>query len=356
MITWLDWYVRSRVTADAFQPTLAKEARVGMHDPVAAFAHTIFEVIAAREADPVAFAKTQGGVKVAEELALRCACMAPFLWGFAVPAVRGTVSQGGPAIGLVVGRETASLLSDAEPPNYEWRRLTFGDAPGQDALSAVYVDVPHGALRIGTTLQIRTLFAVPMRRHDDDGNLCWDGKVLIHALVTKIGSEQECGSIFVVVDSDDTMTLAAVDEHTPLGGLDAEEVADDKMWSTLYKHVVEHAVRFFRVVLAYHRYGPRDAHETVGQTLMPDALRNRLRPRKAESLFAMTRLNPAKDRLGRPAPVARGGWSLTMRQDVSGHFKLQPYGPGAQLRRLAWIGSYTRGPEDAPIKPRAIKF
>ncbi len=356
MMTWMDWFVRSRVTGDAFQPTLAKEARAGVHDPVAAFAHMIFEVMATRDADPVAFAKAEGSAKLAEELAMRCACMAPFLWGFAAPEVREAVSQTGAAIGLVLSRETASLLSDAEPPRYEWRRLTFGDAPGQDALGAVYVDVPHGALRIGATLQIRTLFAVPMRGHDHDGNLCWDGKVLIHVLVTKAGSEQECGSIFVVVDDDDTVSLAAVDEHTPLGGLDSEEVADGKVWLTLYKHAVEHAVRFFRVVLAYHRYGPREAHEAIGRTAVADAMRNHLRPRKAESLFAMTRLNPAKDRLGRAAQVAQGSWSLTMRQDVSGHFKLQPYGAGAHLRRLIWIGSYTRGPEEAPIKPRAIRF
>ena len=355
MITWLDWYVRSRVMADAFQPALAREARVGVHGPVAVFAHTIFEILATRDVDPDAFAKAEGGLKIAEELAMRSACMAPFLWGFAAPELRKTISQQA-ALGLVLSRDTASLLSDAEPPTYEWRRLTFGSAPGEDALGAVYVDVPHGALRIGETFQIRTLFAVPMRGHDGDGNLRWDGKVLIHALVTKAGSEQECGSIFIVVNDDDTVNLAAVDEHTPLGGLDGAEVADDKVWVTLYKHVINHAVRFFRVVLAYYRYGPGDAREIIGRTTVAEAMRNKLRPRKTESLFAMTRLNPAKDRLGRASQGTQGSWSLSLRQDVSGHFKLQPYGAGAQLRRLIWIGSYTRGPEDASIRPRAMRL
>ena len=41
------------------------------------------------------------------------------------------------------------------------------------------------------------------------------------------------------------------------------------------------------------------------------------------------------------------------RQEVSGHFKLQPHGPQRSQRRLIWVDRYTRGPDDAPIKPRA---
>lgn len=358
MLTWLDWYVRSRVVADASRPMLAQQMRQGAKNPISAFAETVFDAIAEREVDRDAFARAQGGVKAAEELVFRCACMAPFLWGLATVETQKAFPRGGPAVGILLTRETASLLSDADPPKGEWRRLTFGSEVGQEGLSGIYVDIPHGALRVGATLQIRTLFAIPSRRQgESDGDeLCWTGGVIVHALVTKLGSEHECGSIYVVVDADDTLTLAAVDDQTPLGGILAEEATDDKVWTALYTGVVEHAVRFLRLVLAYRRYGPRDKLGVVGQTRPDDAMRNQVRPRKNESLFAITRLDAASDRLGRSAQKMPASWSLTARQEVSGHFRLQPYGPGAQLRRLMWIEAYTRGPESAPIKPRALRL
>lgn len=355
-MTWLDWYVRSRVVADASRPMLAQQMRQGAKNPISAFAETVFDVIAQREVDREAFWKAEGGIKTAEELANRCACMAPFLWGLATAETQKALPRRGPAVGLLLTRETASLLSDADPPKDEWRQLAFGSEVGQEGLSGIYVDIPHGALRIGATLQIRTLFAIPCRAEGENGELHWTGGVLVHALVTKLGSEHECGSIYVVVDADDTLTLAAVDAQTPLGGILAEEASDDKVWAALYTSVVEHAVRFLRLVLAYRRYGPRDKLGVVGQTRPDDAVRNQVRPRKNESLFAMTRLDAASDRLGRSAQKVPASWSLTARQEVSGYFRLQPYGPGAQLRRLVWIEAYSRGPESAPIKPRAFRL
>ena len=54
------------------------------------------------------------------------------------------------------------------------------------------------------------------------------------------------------------------------------------------------------------------------------------------------------------APSA--GWPLTARQEVSGHFKLQPHGPGGSLRRLIWVDAYERGPDDAAVRPRAVRL
>jgi hypothetical protein len=123
--------------------------------------------------------------------------------------------------------------------------------------------------------------------------------------------------------------------------------------AAVYKQVMEHSVRFLRMVLAYYRYGPAGSRQPIGQTTADRAALNRFKPRKGESLFAMTRLVPTSDGLGRPGRPT-GGWSLTARQEVSGHFRLQPHGPGGSLRRLIWVGPYARGPDDGPVKPRGI--
>jgi hypothetical protein len=111
----------------------------------------------------------------------------------------------------------------------------------------------------------------------------------------------------------------------------------------IYIRVMENSVRFLRLALAYRRYGPADSQQSIGQTSVERAVSNRFKPNKGESLFAMTRLLPAADRLGRPNKADAAGWSLTARHDVSGHFRLQPYG-------------YQRGPHDTPVKPGHISF
>jgi hypothetical protein len=58
-----------------------------------------------------------------------------------------------------------------------------------------------------------------------------------------------------------------------------------------------------------------------------------------------------RQRVGTWEHFRRGNASLTARQEVSGHFKLQPHGPGASLRKLIWVTAYDRGPEGAPVKP-----
>jgi hypothetical protein len=119
---------------------------------------------------------------------------------------------------------------------------------------------------------------------------------------------------------------------------------------------MEHSVRFLRVALAYHRYGPVGSQQDIGRTPVEHAAARRYKPRKGESLFAMTRLVPTKDRMGRIVPSVSTGWSLTARQEVSGHFRLQPHGPGGSLRRMIWVDSYQRGPKEGPVKPRAVSM
>lgn len=62
------------------------------------------------------------------------------------------------------------------------------------------------------------------------------------------------------------------------------------------------------------------------------------------------------DRLSKMQPLRRtllgrsvgrpGGWQLTVRVLVTGHWRNQPYGPGHSLRKLIWIEPYWKGRDD----------
>ena len=124
----------------------------------------------------------------------------------------------------------------------------------------------------------------------------------------------------------------------------------------LFNLVYERTAGFFRLVLAYHRYGPVEVRSEVGVTSAAKFVRNQNTPRKGESIFAMVRLAAPSDRLGRlPPKDFNAGWVLTTRQEVAGHFKLQAHGPGMTLRKLIWVENYSRGPQDAPLRPRAVR-
>lgn len=44
--------------------------------------------------------------------------------------------------------------------------------------------------------------------------------------------------------------------------------------------------------------------------------------------------------------IQRGGWELTVRVLVTGHWRNQPHGPGRMYRRLQWIEPYWKGPDE----------
>jgi hypothetical protein len=113
--------------------------------------------------------------------------------------------------------------------------------------------------------------------------------------------------------------------------------------------VLGRAGNFLRLVLAYYFFGPAEARGTVAAT--PAARLLKGKPRKDESLFTLTRLRASAE-VGRPKNTVPISWSLTGRQEVTGHFKLQAYGPQLSLRRMIWVDFYQRGPEDAPLRPQ----
>jgi len=271
----------------------------------------------------------------------------PFLRDFLPAGVTWTTTNGieiARPLGLLLTRNTANLLSNAAASN-------IPDETWRSALGvgrAVYVDVPHGAilLDVGTErsdmLQLRAIFAAPF--------LPWDmpGHTLFIAQMTDRGSERGRGRVAGLLCPDGQILR--------FGSRDTGLTATDWTLRSPFVHpqtetvVLGRTGTFLRLVLAYHFFGPHDVREPIAVTLT-ERLRDG-KPRKDESLFALTRLRESSA-VRRPQSTIQSSWSLTSRQEVAGHFKLQPYGPQHSLRCLIWVDAYERGPESAPIKPRA---
>jgi hypothetical protein len=367
-MTWLDWYIRSRTDAVRAefhrQGWLVPRNPDGTENIVGALGGLNEFAILEFSADRRGFEQREGGPKNAHMTALMGACLLPFLSGFIPADLRSEGLARGPGLGLVLTRETADMLANASPPAGDaWRQRLFGPKPEGAGLGGVYIDVPHGAVLIGRNYQLRALFAIPWRQRadesDENSNIICTGAVLLVSVITAPGSERVEGNVFLVVDEQDHINYMRAPDSSILGFVDYQ-TEEDAEWGSQLKpaevfHILyERTVEFFRLVLAYYHYGPVEARVKIGVTPIEIFARNRNRPRKAESIFAMLRLAAPADRLGRALPSLRAGWMLTARQEVAGHFKLQPYGPGQASRKLIWVASYQRGPEQAPIRPRAV--
>lgn len=247
-------------------------------------------------------------------------------------------------LGLLLTRETANLLSNANP-------LNIPDAMWHEALGdrAIYVDVPHGAIvmhRGGTVnevIELRAILAAPFLPPNAPG------QTLFIAQMTKRASEESCGRIGGILMPDGMVSR--------FGSQTMPTAADWTMkppfaHSLLEKAVLGRAGSFLRLVLAYHFFGPKEAREPISAT--PTERLRAGKPRNEQSLFALTRLRASHD-VQRPKNTILSSWSLTSRQEVTGHFKLQAFGPQHAFRRLTWIEPYQRGPEDAPVRPQGYQ-
>jgi hypothetical protein len=198
-----------------------------------------------------------------------------FLQGFVPASYRVEDLVTGPGLGLILSRETADMLSNAAPPAADpWRLRIFGAMPEGAALGGVYVDIPHGALRLGNSLEVRALFATPWRTIVDEadpaGKVTQTGAVLLAAVITTLGSEQPKGLVLAVVDEDDRVRTVGLPDHELAGFLsaDPEELGEASRADAteIFNLFYERTAGFFRLVLAYNHYGPTEARRKVGLT------------------------------------------------------------------------------------------
>nr|WP_294516042.1 hypothetical protein [uncultured Rhodopila sp.] len=368
-MTWLDWYVQANAgtvrewfRARGWSLTLTSD---GSPNVVAGLSTVLAMDILEYSANPEAHAASHGDRLRAYQSVLLAGCILPFVNGFNPVNRRDDALVVGPGLGLILKRETADMLANASPPASDpWRQRVFGAKPAGAGLGGVYVDIPRGALRLGKKHQVRALFSTPWRaladETDEDSGVVQTGGVLVAVVATSLESEDPVGLWFAVVDEEDRIRIVALPDNTLTGflavaGEELSEVVGSETMAT-FRLMYERTVDFLRLVLAYRHFGPPEAQGKLGITSAAKFVRNRNRPREGESIFAMVRLAAPSDRLGRtPSQEQNAGWMLTRRQDVAGHFKLQPCGPKNTLRQLIWVEGYARAPEDAVVKPRGVR-
>lgn len=331
MLTWLDYLCRRMATV--------VDAKQHDGDPRRAYGFHLYSRLYAAQQNTMPF---EDAVEEAFYVMLT-----PFFQGFLPSGASVTPAQGieiDRPLGLVLTRDTANLLSDSDSPNVPDE--TWRSALGVGRV--VYIDVPHGAILLdvgaGSTdvVQLRAIFAAPFLPPHMPGH------TLFMAHLTDRGSEHGRGRIAGLLWPDGKISRLA---RSP-GGKTAVDwtLRPPFVHADTEELVLLRTGTFLRLVLAYHFFGPSKAREPIAAT--STARLRAGKPRKDESLFALTRLH-SSDEVGRPRERIPSSWSLTSRQEVAGHFKLQPWGPQLSMRRLIWIDGYLRGPADAPLKPRA---
>lgn len=273
--------------------------------------------------------------------------LVPFVAPYAPAGAEMTFSDGTAferPLGLILSRQTAGILAAAKP-------LDISDELWRKPLGArrhVYVDVPPGAMTLqldpasSDVLHVRAILAAPYLPFSMPGHT----QLLIQ--VTAPGSERGLGRIAAVLTPEGKISLHG-DEN---GRLACDEgLLPPNAHPEVHRAVAGYAGSFFRLVMAYYFFGPQESRESVIVTSTERL--NKGKPRNGQSLFAVTRLQPSP-KLGRPASSITASWSLTERQQVEGHFKLQAYGPNHSQRRMIWIEKYERGPGDAKPRPKGV--
>lgn len=249
-------------------------------------------------------------------------------------------------LGIILTRETANFLSEAAPigiPDSLWRERL---GPRQ----VVYIDIPHGALTFNRNghnsevVQLRSILAAPFLPPSMPGH------TQFVVQLTERGTERGRGRVAGMLCPNGKISLVAGDKS----GLAVDTTMQAPFaHPLLHKAVLGLAGNFLRLVIAYYFFAPPEAKDVIRAT-STERLRNG-KPRNGESLFAMTRLHPSKG-VGRPSSSIRPSWNLSEKQEVSGHFKLQAYGPKWTDRRLIWVDDYGRGPENGPVRPKGVQI
>ena len=331
MLTWLDHICRAGFN-------FADAAKHG-GDPRRAFALVVGDFIQAASTGHAPFQDILDEIFYLSLMPI----LAPYLPGDAIMTFDGVPPDR--PLGIVLTRETANLLSGAG--SIEISDATWRERVG--ARQVVYVDIPHGALTFnidgdrGEVIELRAILAVPFFPPDMPGHT----QFIVQ--LTERGTERGRGRVAGVLCPDGEIRLSAGDKS---GAAVDFTIQAPFAHPLLHKAVLGRAGTFLRLVLAYYFFGPPEVRQLIPATSV-ERLRSG-KPRNGESLFAMTRLHPSA-KLGRPAHTIPAAWSLSDRQEVTGHFKLQAYGPRWAERRLIWVCGYERGPGDAPLRPKGVQ-
>jgi hypothetical protein len=229
-----------------------------------------------------------------------------------------------------------------------------------------YLDIPHGALRIGEGMQVRALFIAG--NQDPLGG----EQVNFTAILTPPGrnSWRRIGwtedRAIVIDDGRTRADLRYALVCAPEPGNDFAEPLEQaaRRAGVALQDVLEDLEAFALLALTY----MGTAEEGRGQEpwpVVPHIPLSHLRRRgrnaqqvaKKFSFFKAHRIGAVPGGFGRPVDWEKGrGRALGRRTEVRGHFRLQPHGPGGSLRRLQWILPHMRGPRDGILSTNLVRL
>jgi hypothetical protein len=229
-----------------------------------------------------------------------------------------------------------------------------------------YLDIPHGALRIGEGMQVRALF-IAGNQDPLEGE-----QVNFTAILTppgrnvwrRIGWTEDRNIII-----DDGRTTADVRYAlvcAPEPGNDFAEPLEQaaRRAGVALRDVLQDLEAFALLALTYMgtvEEGRDDAPWPVVPHIPLDHPRRRGRKArqvaKTFSFFKAHRIGAVPGGFGRPDDWEKGqGRALGRRTEVCGHFRLQPHGPRGSLRRLQWILPHMRGPRSGILSTRLVRL
>gem|GEM_PF-5381269 len=248
------------------------------------------------------------------------------------------------ALGIILTRETAAVFGKTSLSPKSWPALHARIAGRR----AFYIDVPAGC--------------VPVRSEQDDlrfdirAIMCGTYLLPEHpdaflflARLVHSGSEKDAGAIAAIIHPDgSTSHIGEASKPDPSQDISFSEAS---LSPTSLDDIVDQIAELIKLSIAFYYHGPKGS-----QQHLPAAESRAFSGRKThrrDRLFAVTALHPSRTSNASSSSQFPQRLVLAEHQTVTGHFKLQAFGPGNANRKMIWVDAYERGSDNGVARPRA---
>lgn len=215
---------------------------------------------------------------------------------------------------------------------------------------SAYIDIADKAIRLGPMLHVKAILVtrVPHETERD----------VQEPIEGWAPSDTDRLRIFVKLGPVGRIALGTIKWTAGYGPVRCDDIAvsllsefadvdwDPQDFTTKVESLISLALAYSVVAAP----GDRERLQAAADTMRRRMDRSARRGWKRFTLFQVERLKAPANKFGKTERGGEGGWELTRRISVSGHFKLQPCGPRSEQRKLICVSSHYRGPADgAPL-------
>lgn len=248
------------------------------------------------------------------------------------------------ALGIILTRETAAVFGKTSLSPKSWPTLHARIAGRR----AFYIDVPPGCVPVrgdqdDLRFEIRAVICGTylLPAHPD--------AVLFLARLVHSGSEKDAGAIAAIIHPDGS--TSHIGEASKPGPSQNISFSEASLSTKSLDDIVDQIAELTKLSIAFYYYGPQGSqqHLTAAESRAFSGRKTHRRDR----LFAVTALHSARTSNANSSSQFPQRWVLAEHQTVTGHFKLQAFGPGYANRKMIWVDAYERGSENGFARPRA---